>query len=144
MLKTEEKVSLNIEDKGVIDDQKMINIASDLSYNHGDDVIIYDVREKSQFLSYYIVVSYSNESRLKKGVSVAEESLYNNNIVIDHKEGKNKSRWILIDGKEVVLQLFLKDERKRIDFDSLYLDCPHKVIVSEKEIDYEKREKWRY
>ena len=143
MLKTEEKVSLNIEDKGVIDDQKMINIASDLSYNHGDDVIIYDVREKSSFLSYYIVVSYSNESRLKKGVSVAEESLYNNNIVIDHKEGKNKSRWILIDGKEVVLQLFLKDERKRVDFDSLYLDCPHKVIVSEKEIDYEKREKWR-
>ncbi len=141
MLKTEEKVSLNIEDKGVIDDQKMINIASDLSYNHGDDVIIYDVREKSSFLSYYIVVSYSNESRLKKGVSVAEESLYNNNIVIDHKEGKNKSRWILIDGKEVVLQLFLKDERKRVDFDSLYLDCPHKVIVSEKEIDYEKREK---
>ena len=141
MLKTEEKVSLNIEDKGAIDDQKMINIASDLSYNHGDDVIIYDVREKSPFLSYYIVVSYSNESRLKKGVSVAEESLYNNNIVIDHKEGKNKSRWILIDGKEVVLQLFLKDERKRIDFDSLYLDCPHKVIVSEKEIDYEKREK---
>ena len=143
MLKTEEKVSLNIEDKGVIDDQKMINIASDLSYNHGDDVIIYDVREKSPFLSYYIVVSYSNESRLKKGVSVAEESLYNNNIVIDHKEGKNKSRWILIDGKEVVLQLFLKDERKWIDFDSLYLDSPHKVIVSEKEINYEKREKWR-
>lgn len=141
MLKTEEKVSLNIEDKGVIDDQKMINIASDLSYNHGDDAIIYDVREKSPFLSYYIVVSYSNESRLKKGVSVAEESLYNNNIVIDHKEGKNKSRWILIDGKEVVLQLFLKDERKRVDFDSLYLDCPHKVIVSEKEINYEKREK---
>ena len=141
MLKTEEKVSLNIEDKGVIDDQKMINIASDLSYNHGDDVIIYDVREKSPFLSYYIVVSYSNESRLKKGVSVAEESLYNNNIDIDHKEGKNKSRWILIDGKEVVLQLFLKDERKRIDFDSLYLDSPHKVIVSEKEINYEKREK---
>ena len=141
MLKTEEKVSLNIEDKGVIDDQKMINIASDLSYNHGDDVIIYDVREKSPFLSYYIVVSYSNESRLKKGVSVAEESLYNNNIVIDHKEGKNKSRWILIDGKEVVLQLFLKDERKRIDFDSLYLESPHKVIVSEKEINYEKREK---
>ena len=141
MLKTEEKVSLNIEDKGVIDDQKMINIASDLSYNHGDDVIIYDVREKSPFLSYYIVVSYSNESRLKKGVSVAEESLYNNNIVIDHKEGKNKSRWILIDGKEVVLQLFLKDERKRIDFDSLYLDSPHKVIVSEKESNYEKREK---
>ena len=141
MLKTEEKVSLNIEDKGVIDDQKMINIASDLSYNHGDDVIIYDVREKSPFLSYYIAVSYSNESRLKKGVSVAEESLYNNNIVIDHKEGKNKSRWILIDGKEVVLQLFLKDERKRVDFDSLYLDCPHKVIVSEKETDYEKREK---
>ena len=141
MLKTEEKVSLNIEDKGVIDDQKMINIASDLSYNHGDDFIIYDVREKSPFLSYYIVVSYSNESRLKKGVSVAEESLYNNNIVIDHKEGKNKSRWILIDGKEVVLQLFLKDERKRIDFDSLYLDSPHKVIVSEKEINYEKREK---
>ena len=82
MLKTEEKVSLNIEDKGVIDDQKMINIASDLSYNHGDDVIIYDVREKSPFLSYYIVVSYSNESRLKKGVSVAEESLYNNNMPI--------------------------------------------------------------
>ena len=141
MLKTEEKVSLNIEDKGVIDDQKMINIASDLSYNHGDDVIIYDVREKSPFLSYYIVVSYSNESTLKKGASAAEESLYNNNIVIDHNEGTKKSRWILIDGKEVVLQLFLKDERKRIDFDSLYLDCPHKVIVSEKEIDYEKREK---
>lgn len=139
MIKT--KSSLQIEDKGTIKAKRVLNIASDLSWNYGEDVIVYDVRTKSPFISYYIVCSASNDHRLQSLVSVAEESLYDNFFVLSHKEGRNGSTWILLDAKEVVVQLFTKSMREEVKFDDLYLDCPHKRVETLEEPDYPKRKR---
>lgn len=137
--KTETKFKL--ENKGRITSQRMIHIASDLSWNYGEEVVIYDVRERTPYVSYYIVASASNDTRLKALVQYAKESLYDNYKDLDHVEGRNDSNWILLDAKDVVIQLFTRDERKRVDFDKLYASCPHKVIVSKEEPKYRKRKK---
>ena len=139
MIKKSQQNQLQIEDLGTIDDKTCINIASDISYNHGEDVVIYDVREKSPFVSYYIVCSCSNEAKMRKVISSADESLVNNNKLLDHKEGKKDSKWVLLDARDIVIQIFLRDERERVKFDALYIDCPHKVVTCDKEIKYEKR-----
>lgn len=141
MLKKTEKKITKFEDKGRITSQRMLHIASDLSWNFGDDVVIYDIREKSPFVSYFIVASASNERRLKALEQTAKESLYNNYKEIDHTEGRNDSNWILIDAHDVVVHLLTKEERKRVDLDSLYQECPHKVVKALEEPVYRKRKK---
>jgi len=129
------------QDKGTIPSQRALHIAQELSYNYGEDVIVYDVRNRTPYVSYYIVATAENDRRLQALVSTAKEALYANYKDIDHTEGKNDSRWILIDANDVILQLFTKEERKRVDFDSLYMDCPHKLVIQKEEPVYRKRKK---
>lgn len=136
-----EKKKFEYKDKGSIKSKRAIHIAQDLSYNFGEDVVIYDVRNSSPFVSYYIVASSKNEKRLRALVSIAKETLYDNYKEIDHSEGKNDSQWILIDAKDVVVQLFTKEERERVQFDALYKDVPHKMIVQKEEPIYRRRKK---
>ena len=53
------KPKLNIKDisnKGRITSQRALHIAEDLSWNYGSDVVVYDVREKSPFVSYFVLL----------------------------------------------------------------------------------------
>ena len=114
--------------KTKIEDKNVISVGQFLVDNFAQNVIIYDVQNKTPFLSYYIVASSKNDFRLKKLILDAKEALIKNGFDIDHIEGKNKSKWILIDAKDVVVQLFTKDERNLVKLDELYLDCNHMVV----------------
>lgn len=127
--------------KGTIRAVKPIHIAEDLSWNYGEDVVVYDVREKTPFVSYYIVASAQTERRLDFLKKTAEDSLYDNYKEVDHIEGRNDSKWILVDAHDIVIQLFTREERQRVDFDSLYQDCPHKLVKSTSEPTYKRRKK---
>ena len=127
--------------KGTIKAMRPLHVAQDLSWNYGKDVIVYDVRKKTPYVSYYIVASAQNDHRLRALVSVADESLYDNFYELDHKEGRNDSTWILMDAKQVVVQLFTEDMRHEVDFDGLYEDCPHVVVEAKTEPKYRRRKK---
>ena len=127
--------------KGRISATRPIHVAEDLSWNYGKDVIVYDVRKVTPYVCYYIVASAQNDRRLRALVSAAEESLYDNYYDLHHKEGRNGSTWILLDAKQVVIQLFTEDMRREVDFDSLYADCPHKVVEAKSEPKYRKRKR---
>jgi ribosome-associated protein len=141
MLKKNNKEKFIIVNKGSITSKRAIHIASDISWNYGEDVVIYDVRNNSPFVSYYIVATASNEHRLKALINIAEEALYDNYKILDHKEGRNGSKWYLLDAKDIVIQLFTKDERERVGFDELYKDVPHKIIKAEVEPVYRRKKR---
>lgn len=127
--------------KGRITSARVLHVAEELSWNYGKDVVVYDVRKKTPYVSYYIVASANNDRRLQALVATADEALYDNFFDLGHKEGRNDSTWILLDAKTVVVQLFTEEMRDHVDFDALYEDCPHKVVVADKEPKYRKRKK---
>ena len=88
--KTQEKFSLD--EKGSITAKKPIHMALDLSWNFGADVVVYDVRDKSPYVSYYIVASANNDRRLQSLLQAAKDTIYDNYIEIKHIEGKNGSK----------------------------------------------------
>lgn len=133
MLKKSEKKNFVLEDKGTITSKRALHIAEDLSYNFGEDVVVYDVKKVSPFVSYYIVASSTSERRLRALVQTAKEALYDSYQEIDHIEGKNGSEWVLIDCKSIVVQLFTKEQRAIVKFDELYKDVPHKIVVQKEE-----------
>lgn len=138
-MKKEEKFELK--NKGSIKVKRPIHIALDLSWANGKDVVVYDVRNQTPFVCYYIVASADNDKRLNSLLAQSKESAFNNYFSVEHVEGKNNSQWILVDCKDIVIQLFTTKERERVQFDQLYKDCPHKIVIAEEEPVYRKRKK---
>jgi len=137
--KAKPKKAFVLKDKGTIRAMRPLHIAQELSYNWGEDVVVYDVRNQSPFVSYYIVATAKNDFRLDALVSTAKDALYENYQTIDHVEGKHDSRWVLIDAGPIVLQLFTPEERKRVAFDELYENVPHKIVLQKTEPKYRKK-----
>lgn len=130
-----------IKDKGQIKSKRVIHIGKDLSWANGEDVIVYDVSKITPFVTYYIVCSASNDRRLNSLVSVAKETIYDNFKTLDHTEGDKNSKWILLDCKDTIIQLFTKEERNRVQFDNIYINCPHKTIVADSEPIYRRKKR---
>ncbi len=141
MLKKSTTQKFELTDKGSITNKRPLHMAEDLSYNFGEDVVVYDVRNNSPFVSFYVVASAKNETRLRALVQSAKDTIYDNYHEVDHVEGRNDSNWILIDCKDIVVQLFSKEERERVGFDQLYKDVPHKIVKVTEEPVYRRRKK---
>lgn len=96
-----------------------------ISERKGQDIRCYDVRSLTPYVDSMIVVSTTN---IRQNNAIAQnikervhEFGYKGNY---HVEGDSNSRWILIDIEEVVVQLFVLDERNVYNLDRLYQDVP--------------------
>ncbi len=94
----------------------------------GEQVYVYDCRALTPFVDDMIVVSTRN---IRQNNAIAQnikdrvkEAGLNREIRL---EGKADSRWLLIDIDEVVVHLFVSDERNVYQLDRLYADCPREV-----------------
>lgn len=96
-----------------------------ISEKKGFDIKEYDTRSLTPFMDSMIVVSTTN---IRQNNAIAQnikdrlkENGFDGSIRI---EGNADSKWLLIDLKEIVVQLFVKDERQVYQLDRLYRDVP--------------------
>lgn len=96
-----------------------------ISEKKGFDIKEYDTRSLTPFMDSMIVVSTTN---IRQNNAIAQnikdrlkENGFDSTIRI---EGNADSKWLLIDLKEIVVQLFVKDERQVYQLDRLYRDVP--------------------
>ena len=96
-----------------------------ISEKKGFDIKEYDTRSLTPFMDSMIVVSTTN---IRQNNAIAQnikdrlkENGFDGTIRI---EGNADSKWLLIDLKEIVVQLFVKDERQVYQLVRLYRDVP--------------------
>ena len=96
-----------------------------ISEKKGFDIKEYDTRSLTPFMDSMIVVCTTN---IRQNNAIAQnikdrlkENGFDGTIRI---EGNADSKWLLIDLKEIVVQLFVKDERQVYQLDRLYRDVP--------------------
>lgn len=96
-----------------------------ISEKKGFDIKEYDTRSLTPFMDSMIVVNTTN---IRQNNAIAQnikdrlkENGFDGTIRI---EGNADSKWLLIDLKEIVVQLFVKDERQVYQLDRLYRDVP--------------------
>ncbi|WP_294729612.1 ribosome silencing factor [uncultured Faecalibaculum sp.] len=89
----------------------------------GTDIRVYDMKDLSPFMDTMIVCSTSNLRQNNAVVQSIKDKLREENLNCDMRvEGRQDSKWILVDLQDVVVNVFVQDEREFYGLDRLYRD----------------------
>ena len=86
------------------------------------DIEIYDMKEKSPFFDYLIISSASNNRQLQASVQHVADDLAKHNFPQPRIEGKNSNSWILMDAKDVIVNVFTKEEREYYNLEKMLVE----------------------
>ncbi len=96
-----------------------------ISEKKGHDIDVYDTKSLTPFMDEMIIATSDN---LIQNFAIAQnikdrafEAGYTGNF---RMEGAKDSRWILVDLRDIVVHLFVGNERELYGLDRLYEECP--------------------
>ncbi len=90
-----------------------------LSEHKAENIETIDVKERTPFADYYVLATASNSRHLKALCELVEDAFEKEKVKINHIEGKSETGWILIDAYHVIVNIFTKEERERINISDL-------------------------
>lgn len=94
------------------------------------DIEIYDMREKSPFFDYLIISSATSDRQLQAAINHVQKDLQENGFELARVEGKNSNSWILIDAKDIIINVFTKEEREYYNLEKMLVEI-NKVELKE-------------
>jgi len=75
------------------------------------DIVVYDMQDKSPFFDYVAIASATSDRQLNATVSHIQKGLKEHGHEMANVEGKNSNSWILVDCKDIIVNIFTKEER---------------------------------
>ena len=93
-----------------------------LSDKKAEDIVVLGIAEQSSFADFFINATAMNERQLSAladevGNQLAKESIMPKNI-----EGKPASGWILMDYGDIIINLFLPQQREMYQIEKIWSD----------------------
>ncbi len=96
-----------------------------ISEKKGHDIEVYDTKTLTPFMDEMIIATSDN---LIQNYAIAQnikDRAFEAGYTGDFRmEGSKDSRWILVDLKDIVVHLFVGNERELYGLDRLYEQCP--------------------
>lgn len=89
-----------------------------------NDVLILDMREVANFTDYFLICSGNSDRQVAKIQEAIEERLRKFNLKPKRKEGERYRRWILLDYIDLVVHIFLQEDRDYYELERLWRDAP--------------------
>lgn len=90
----------------------------------GEDIMIYDFTSLNPFVDQMVITHGDNLRQVFAIANNIMDELKQNGCVIRNMEGNKDSRWILIDADDIVVHVFLDEERALYKLERLYADLP--------------------
>jgi ribosome-associated protein len=96
------------------------------------DVVVLDISNLTTIADYFVICSGSSDIHVQAIAETIEEFFAKENIPF-HREGEYKSsKWILIDGGDIVVHIFHEDMREFYDIENLWGDA--EIVSSDKKM----------
>ncbi len=93
-----------------------------LSEKKAEDIQVIDISEVSTVADYFVIASGSNSNQLTAMMDQVEEDLYKAGYKECQVEGNNRSTWILMDFKDIIVHLFDTEDRLFYDLEKVWKD----------------------
>ena len=90
----------------------------------GEDLLALDVSEPLPLVDIFLLVTWRNERNVAAIADEIEEKLLEAGHKRLRREGREESRWILLDFGDLVVHVFHEQERVFYGLERLWKDCP--------------------
>ncbi len=90
----------------------------------GEDLVALDVSEPLPLVDIFLLVTGRNERNVAAIADEVEEKLLEAGVKRLRREGRQESRWILLDFGDIVVHVFHEQERVFYGLERLWKDCP--------------------
>ena len=94
-----------------------------LSEKKAGDVVLIDIAEKSSFADYFVIATGGSERQLGALADDVEDKFAEVGITPKSKDGRPDTGWILVDGGDVIVNLFTEATRDKYTLEKIWSDC---------------------
>ena len=99
-----------------------------LNSKKAKDIVLIDIAEKSSFADYFVNATGGSERQLGALADDVEDKFAEIGITPKSKDGRPDTGWILIDGGDVIVNLFTTDTRDKYTLERIWSDCESILI----------------
>lgn len=89
-----------------------------------DEIIALDVSEQLVITDAFLIASGTNERQVNAIVDAVEEAMHHLGAKPLRREGRQESRWVLLDFGDVVVHVQHAEDRVYYALERLWKDCP--------------------
>lgn len=90
----------------------------------GEDIVALDVSEPLPLVDVFLLVTGRSERNVAAIADEIEEKLLEAGHKRLRREGRQESRWVLLDFGDLVAHVFHEEERSYYGLERLWKDCP--------------------
>jgi ribosome-associated protein len=88
------------------------------------DLVALDVSGRLALTDAFLLVSGSSERNVSAIADAVDERLGSNGVPVKRREGRGSGHWELLDFGDVVVHVFLEEDRAYYALERLWRDCP--------------------
>ena len=92
--------------------------------NKAEDVVYLNVSNINPLAEYYVICTVASNRQALALAKYVSDTLEINNITVKHIEGNSTSEWILVDGLDYIVHIFVKDARNRYGLEKMWANLP--------------------
>lgn len=102
------------------------HVLDDKQANH---IVVLDFEQSSPFYDHFVIADASNSRQLNALADYVVEAVEQQGFPVHHTERTESSDWILIDCYDVVVHLFLKEQRATVQLEKLWRDYVREDVI---------------
>ena len=113
-----------------ISDLKRI-IINTLNINKALDIVSIDLKDKSSMADYMIIASGTSSRHIQSLSEQVLNKLKDNGVNESKLEGKDSNEWKLVDGIDLIVQIFHPEKRKFYELEKMWSELipKEKLII---------------
>lgn len=93
-----------------------------LEEKKAEDIRIIDIRGISIIADYFIIANGTNPNQIQAMIDSVEEALAKEDYQVKQIEGNQKSTWVLMDYRDIIVHIFSKEDRLFYDLERIWRD----------------------
>ena len=93
-----------------------------MSGKKAEQVILLGIAEQSSFADYFVNATAMNERQLAALADEVEDQLAKEGVIPKNIEGKPSSGWLLMDYGDIVVNIFLPQQREMYQIEKIWGD----------------------
>ena len=105
-----------------MEDKVLKDVLQVMLDNKAEDLIYLNVSKVNPLAEYYIIATATSNRQALALAKYVDDELAKNGVNVKHIEGNSSSEWILVDGLDYIVHIFVNEARARYGLEKMWAD----------------------